>query len=376
MGIVNVPLFELPYTLGVEVNPGYEFQPSSPVPVISSFLNTVGTQPHVTGQEIQLLTPFVFSTARYPTAATTAVGGARNPVWFGNHTWNYNVFADGTNRIFGWTQQTVLGVNTFTKFINQVQIYNQLATYGVEASPPMVFIINREVRFGIILIHNARLDFNALSVDLGGGHPQIDDQLFRFAGIAGWLPRYNIPIDDFYTGEANYMFVVPGVFWPRPNLFKFVKTPTPFDTQAWRTLFFEQSVLNDCFDTAVTPNWATLTNSFSRGHIFWSPLGNIHTPSMLGTVVVVAPDFSYYYLINFVPKSNKARLMLANAVTSWRIKIDYNGVWYVVSNVDYKQVYSSFGLSLPFYWPAANMPVISIPCGGTCVPIPMNIPVL
>lgn len=384
-GVVNVGLFEAPFNpLPASVNAGWHFSPSSSHPTIcgQAFSGIV-----VTAYDAIVLTPFVFNTVKYPGATTilSTYDLARKPVFWWNSLADYVELIGVPFSTYVWEAPAVITVNTFSKTSpgrllvwNNTTIGNHVGESVNTSLGPNVYSENFRPAVG-----NWSIDNNGFIYVFGvsnfgpGAGGAIYTPAYKFAGaVASPALAYTVP--DFVF-NANYGMMLPDVFNPRPNVISFgLDLTSIIQVPAWRRLFLGNAELDNLFDLSVTADWGLqglfLVNTNGGGNIWFSPHSNSITPGTLGTFVITNQDSTKYWLLNLIPKSAKARSMLQSAPASWRLARDPNGIYYFGSGIDNRTVLTSFGLSLPFYWPDAKLPSLSIPCPGVCVPVPLNIP--
>lgn len=369
-GIVQVPLFEAPYTL--PANAGWLFQQSSWWPTLSA--QSISGLGNVTGLETILLTPFVFSTVTFPKATTSfgAFNSARRTLFFADTLFNW---VGAVTKVKAWSLNAVLGINTFSSSLNpNFLIFDNTIAGEVNylfslSGGPYLFSANLSPAFGG-LANNVISDALAMCA-VGYVAPGISFIPFLInITLQARSYAYNVP--DFLT-DNNWLRVQQDATLPDVNFVGFNPGIVGGQTAGWNRLFFEQSDLDALFNITTTPLALGLYQGFVHGHIAWSPGINQYTPSQNGSVVIYSLDASKYWLINFVPFSAKAGQMLAASASAWRVTIDPNGIFYVGTSVDNRTVLTSFGLNLPWSVPTAKLPGIGFPCQGECRPIPLQL---
>ena len=386
IGVVNVPLYEAPFNpLPASVAAGWGFSPQSSHPTIDgqAFAGTI-----LTAFDAITLTPFVFATHKFPTATTTLTtyNLGRKPIFYFSSVSDYFELIGSPFSTYFWSQLALPAVNTFSPHTPGKQLVWNNSTIGTHVGETLQssvgpFILAQNLR-PIIAVstidNNANIYFAGIQF-FAPAHLNFYAIGYKFAGVIGApSPNFNVPD---YVFNNNHMLQVYDVNNPQLNVIDFgLDASSSIQVASWRRLFFGNTELNNLFDHSITADCNQqgmfLIGSNGGGSILYSPHTNSLTPEQIGTVVITDMEFKKYWLINFIPVDSKARAMLGTAATSWRIARDPDGVYYFGNGSDNRTILESFGLSLPFYWPNVTLPAVSIPCPGSCVPVPLNIPAL
>lgn len=381
-------MYEAPFNpLPASVNAGWGFQRSSLWPTISAYGNLGAATPNmVTSFDIILLTPFVFSTAKYPTPTTTISTylQAGRPIFFAAKVFgSYHVKgAPGLHDINNyWETLAVLGVNTFTTVNNPRPLFYEdvhgAGVYQLSGLENLFISDFLHPAFGRLVLRQTGNVYGYVAIAYNQQILSFRPDLFQTVDLT-LSPAYS-KID--LANDFTYMVLFPDAAHPIPTQIQFTANTAVTGAGAYYGVQFSLSDVSNAFDINV--NWSNGSTApmqaFNSGHIMWSTGTNSLTPAMPGTVAVLTQEFNEYWLINLVPMTSKAASMIYDNVghaAGWRITRDINGIWYFGSNFDNRFILTSFGLHLPFDWPQALLPTISLPCYGSCVPVPLNIPQL
>lgn len=137
-------------------------------------------------------------------------------------------------------------------------------------------------------------------------------------------------------------------------------------------LSLDNAALNAIFQNPIANN--QISYGYYKGYIHVLKTNGAGPTGQLMEVVLMSPDFSKYWLLQFLPQdAQTAAALIAAPGTMWKVKIDSDGiVWFNSSNaVDVNTVYYSYS-PIPYFIPVpyiGNLQPFELPCFNVCSPV-------
>lgn len=392
-GIMNIPLFEAPYI--IPALGGWLFTPSSSHPFISA-QRIAPNGASILAQHGYILNCTTFATITTPAGASPGGlffdGNQRDfwPQFYNVRMFSYFDAARSQDYIEGRDCPGLPALNSTSEVPAGEEIYGKNLraiisenTLQKGFSPAFEMVINNILYYGI-----TSQDISFMTRFYGkpvyGGPRILRQQIFQDPDLnAGLNPWSNYALVDPVNPRNNYNYMLcwgnafgntlPVIKAYSGDAFTVTHNPTPF----MRQIFFGTTELNNLFTFGVGVGLDQRYSMRTRfGWLLYSPNTCTLIPGMLGTAILLSYDGTKFWLANFMAMTRKASVALANPANTWRIAFDPNGHAYFSSgnpNVDpgLRTIFTSCSLDLLFHWPNDKLPIIGMPCYGTCTPAPM-----